>query len=245
METTSYIALSRQGALRREMDLIGHNLANMNTGAFKGAKMMFVEHLVQSRNDTSFLPTKLAFARDVAQYKDFSEGQIRETGDTFHMALRGDGYFVVEMEDGTQRYTRNGNFTQNQQGQLVTQSGQPVLSTGGAPIFFSPQDTKVTVAADGTISTNNGPLGQVKVVRFEDQQQLEYEAGGLWTSEAAPQDVAQPRVIQGALESSNISPVLEISHMIEVQRAYEGVKSFIDAEDNRQKKMIDQLSARV
>jgi flagellar basal-body rod protein FlgF len=244
METSSYIALSRQGALRREMDVIAHNLANMNTGAYKGSKMMFVEHLVKSRNDTSFMPTTLAFTRDVAQYKNFAEGQIRETGDTFHMALRGDGYFVVEQEDGSQKYTRNGNFTLSPQGQLSTHSGQPVLSTGGAPIFFSPQDTNITIAADGTISTNNGQLGQVRVVRFEDQQRLEYEAGGLWTSDEAPQDVERPTVMQGALESSNIQPVLEISHMIGVQRSYESVKSFIDAEDQRQKKMIDQLSAR-
>jgi len=242
METSSYIALSRQGALRREMDVIAHNLANMNTGAYKGAKMMFVEHLVKSRNDNTFMPTTLAFSRDVAQYKNFAEGQIRETGDTFHMALRGDGYFVVEMDDGTQRYTRNGNFTLNAEGQLSTQNGQAVLSTGGAPIFFSPQDTNITIAADGTISTNNGQLGQVRVVRFEDQQQLEYEAGGLWNSEQAPQDVPRPQVVQGALESSNIQPVLEISHMITVQRSYEGVKAFIEAEDQRQKKMIDQLS---
>jgi flagellar basal-body rod protein FlgF len=156
METSSYIALSRQGALRREMDVVAHNLANMNTGAYKGAKMMFVEHLVKSRNDTSFMPTQLAFTRDVAQYKNFAEGQIHETGDTFHMALRGDGYFVVEMDDGTQRYTRNGNFTLNAEGQLSTQNGQAVLSTGGAPIFFSPQDTNITIAGDGTISTSNG-----------------------------------------------------------------------------------------
>jgi len=244
METPAYIALSRQGALRREMDLIAHNLANMNTGAFKGAKMMFVEHLVKSRNDTSFMPTTLAFTRDVAQFKNFAEGQIRETGDTFHMAIRGEGYFTVEMEDGSQRYTRDGNFTLNSEGQLSTQNGRPVLSTGGAPIFFSPQDTNITIAGDGTISTNNGQLGQVKVVRFDDQQQLEYEAGGLWMSEQAPQDVPRPTIIQGALESSNIQPVLEISHMIEVQRAYEGTKAFIEAEDQRQRKMIDQLSGR-
>ena len=244
METTALIALSRQGALRREMDVVAHNLANMNSSAFKGEKMMFVEHLVKNRNDTSFIPSTIAFTRDVAQYKDLSEGPIHETGDTFHVAIRGDGYFVVEQEDGSQRYTRNGNFTQNTRGQLVTQGGNLVLSTGGSPIFFSPQDTQITIATDGTISTNNGQLGQLKVVRFDEQQRLNLEGSGLLNTDETPQDVPRPNVIQGALESSNIQPVLEITHMIEVQRAYESVKAFIEAEDQRQKKMIEQLGVR-
>jgi len=244
METTSYIALSRQGALRREMDVIAHNLANMNTSAFRGEKMMFVEHLVKSRNDTSFIPSKLAFTRDVAQYRNLGEGPIRETGDTLHVAIRGQGYFVVEQQDGSQRYTRNGNFTLNSEGQLVTQSGNPVLSNGGAPIFFSPQDTEITISGDGSISTNNGPLGQLRVVRFDDEQSLQLEAGGLMSTDDVPQDVERPTVIQGALESSNIQPVLELTQMISVQRAYEGVKALIEAEDQRQRKMIDQLGAR-
>ena len=241
METSSYIALSRQGALRREMDVIAHNIANMNTSAFKGVKLMFVEHLVKSANDTSLMPTKLAFTRDVAEYKDLSEGQIRETGDPLHAAIRGDGYFVIQLPNGTQRYTRDGNFTMDPTGQLVTQSGNPVLTTAGAPVFFSPQDTKITFAADGTISTNNGQLGKLQVVRFSDEQALRHEAGGLMSTDATPQQVARPHIIQGALESSNVQPVLEMSHMIEVQRAYEGVKAFIDAEDQRQRKMIEQL----
>jgi len=244
METTSYIALSRQGALRREMDVIAHNLANMNTSAFRGEKMMFVEHLIKSRNDMSFMPSKLAFARDVAQYRNLSEGPIRETGDTMHVAIRGQGYFVVEQQDGSQRYTRNGNFTLNSEGQLVTQSGNPVLSNGGAPIFFSPQDTEITISGDGSISTNNGPLGRFRVVRFDDEQSLQLEAGGLLSTDDPPQDIARPTVIQGALESSNIQPVQELTQMITVQRAYEGVKALIEAEDQRQRKMIDQLGAR-
>jgi len=161
-----------------------------------------------------------------------------------HVAIRGQGYFVVEQQDGSQRYTRNGNFTLNSEGQLVTQSGNPVLSNGGAPIFFSPQDTEIKISGDGSISTNNGPLGRFRVVRFDDEQSLQLEAGGLLSTDDPPQDIARPTVIQGALESSNIQPVQELTQMITVQRAYEGVKALIEAEDQRQRKMIDQLGAR-
>jgi flagellar basal-body rod protein FlgF len=242
METTSYIALSRQGALEREMEMVAHNIANMNTSGFKGERMMFVQHLVKSRNDQSFVPTKLAFARDVAEYKNLEEGPINETGNTLNFAVRNDGYFVVQDQNGQQLYTRNGNFTTDTTGQLVTQGGLPVLSNSGAPIFFSAGDTDITVSNDGTISTKNGQLGKFQVVRFDDQQQMKSEANGLFSTDQSPQPVASPKVIQGAIEGSNVQPVLEISRMIDVHRAYESVKNFIDSEDQRQKTMIQQLT---
>ena len=245
METTSYIALSRQGALRREMDVIAHNVANMNSTAYKGEKMMFVEHLTKSRDDLSFIPRKLSFTRDVAQYRNLSEGPINTTGNTFDLAIRGEGYFVIEKQDGTQNYTRNGSFTMDATGQLVTQSGDPVMSAGGAPIFFSPQDKDITISADGTISTNNGPIGRLRVVKFQDEQNLKMEQAGLLSTDQAPQDVQRPSIVQGALEGSNIQPVIEMARMIDVHRTYDSVKNFIESEDSRQRKMIDQLGARV
>lgn len=244
METTSYIALSRQGALRREMDVIAHNVANMNSTAYKGEKMMFVEHLTKSRDDLSFIPRKLSFTRDVAQYRNLSEGPINSTGNPLDLAIRGDGYFVVQRQDGTEAYTRNGSFTMDSTGQLVTQSGDPVMSNGGAPIIFSPQDNNITIAADGTVSTNTGQLGKVRVVRFDDAQKLRAEQGGLLSTDEAPQDVQRPGVIQGSIEGSNIQPVIEMARMIDVHRAYDSVKNFVESEDGRQRKMIDQLGAR-
>ena len=117
MESSVLIALSRQGTLKREMDVIANNLANMNTTGFKGEKMLFVEHLVKSRGGDRLLPVKLSFARDVAQITDLSEGQINTTGNTLDVAIRKDGFFVVETPNG-QRYTRNGRFENDHQGQL-------------------------------------------------------------------------------------------------------------------------------
>ena len=95
METSAYIALSRQSALRRELDVVAHNLANMNTTAFKASRIMFVEHVVKSEGGHTFLPTNLSFARDIAQYYDTSEGPIKTTGNKLDLAIRGDGYFAV------------------------------------------------------------------------------------------------------------------------------------------------------
>ena len=256
METSSYIALSRQSALRRQMDIVANNLANMNTTAFKGEKMMFVEHLVKSKGGESFIPTKLAFARDVASYKDLAEGPIKMTGNAFDMAIQKDGYFVIDTPDG-QQYTRNGRFRLDQEGQLVTQSGFPVLSSAGAPFFLSPEDRDIVVARDGTLSTNNGELGKIKVVNFDDPQKLQKQAGGLLSAKNIgggedgdgddafqPKDAEKPEVIQGSLESSNVNAIIEMTKMIEVNRAYDSVKKFIEKEDQRQKQMIQHLAPR-
>lgn len=243
METTALIALSRQAVLRRQMDLVANNLANINTTAFKGEKMLFVEHLVKSKGGESFIPAKLSFVRDIAQVRDARPGPIEATGNTFDLAIQKEGYFVVETPDG-ERYTRNGRFQLSQEGQLVTQHGFPILSDAGAPFFFAPEDTTVDITSDGTVSTNNGELGKIRVVRFENEQLLQSEGGGLLNTASEPDEVEQPNIVQSALESSNVEPILEISKMIQVHRAFDSVKDFINREDQRQKRMIEALVAR-
>lgn len=239
METTSFIALSRQMALRREMNIVANNIANMNTNGFKGEKMLFVEHLIRSKSDEHVLGEKLAYTRDIATVRDTSEGHLTKTNNPLDMAISGDGYFAVETEVG-ERYTRNGRFQLDQGGQLVTQSGNPVLSDTGAPFFFGPTDRDITVNADGTISTENGPLGRLRVVRFEDDLALRQESNLMFSADPdnPPVDSEGVMVNQGMLESSNVQPIIELTRMIEVHRSYDSIKKFIEKEDERQKKMI-------
>ena len=243
METSAYIALSRQTALRRQMSVVANNLANMNTPAFKGENLMFVEHVVKSKGNESFIPSKLSYARDVAQFTDVSEGPVLSTGNDLDVAIKGDGYFVIESED-QEFYSRNGRFQLNGEGQLVNQQGFSVLSDAGAPFIFGPTDTKISIAKDGTISTNNGDLGRIRIVTFEDQQRLTREGAGLYSSEQEPEDAETPALIQGALEGSNVEPILELTRMIETHRAFDSTRKLIEREDSRQKKMIEQLAPR-
>lgn len=244
MENTAIITLSRQGALRRQMSIVANNLANMNTTAYKGENVMFVEHIVKSEGGNSFIPTKLSFVRDVAQLRDTQEGPVKPTGNPLDLAIQDEGYFVVETDNG-ERYTRNGRFQLDEGGQLVTQHGHPVLSDANAPIFFSPEDRNITITSDGTVATENGALGKLRIVTFENQQQLENQAGGLLRTNADAQEVERPKVQQGALEGSNVNPILEMSKMIRIHRSFNSAKDFIQREDQRQRKMMDQLVARV
>ena len=241
MENSAYIALSRQGTLKREMAVIANNLANMNTTAYKGDKMMFVEHLTKSKGGDRLTPVKLAFSRDVAQFTDTTEGPIKATGNPLDVAVKNDGYFIVETTAG-QRYTRNGRFEQDDQGQLVNQQGFPVLTDAGVPLVFAPEDTDITISRDGTVSTNNGELGKIRLVTFENPQSLKKEAGGLLNTDEDPVDAEKPAIVQGALEGSNIQPIIELSKMIQTNRAFDSVRKFIDREDQRQKKMIQKLA---
>jgi len=241
METTTYIALSRQATLRRQMDVVANNIANMNTTGFKGERMMFVEHLVKSKGGEQILGDKVSYVRDIATMRDLSDGPLEQTGNPFDVAVAGEGYFIIQTETGN-RYTRNGRFQLDDGGQLVNQAGQPVLSDGGQPFFFAPGDGKPAIGPDGTISTANGELGRLAVVTFDNQHQMRPGAGGLFATEGEPKPVEKPRIVQGMLEGSNIQPVVEMSRLIEVQRKYEGVRNFLDKEDERQRRMIKDLA---
>jgi len=223
------------------MDVVANNIANMNTTGFKGERMMFVEHLVKSKGGERILGDKVSYTRDISTMRDLSPGALEHTGNPLDVAIEGEGYFVIQT-DGGDRYTRNGHFQLDENGQLITGGGQPVLSDGGAPFFFAPGDTKITISGDGTVSTQNGDVGRLSVVGFENQHKLRPGSGGLYATEDTPQPVEKVKLIQGKLEGSNIQPVVEMARMIEVHRKYEGVKGFLEKEDERMKKMIRDLS---
>jgi flagellar basal-body rod protein FlgF len=242
MENTGLIMLSRQGTLMRQMAVVANNIANMNTNGFKGEKMMFAEYIVKSQSRDQIGREKVSFVRDIASARDFSEGPMQNTGNPLDIAIRGDGFLAVGSNDG-ELYTRNGHLRLNETGQLVTQAGNPVLSSGGQPFFFAPEDKGITITRDGTVSTNNGELGKLKVVKFNNEQKLRQVGGGMFTTSEQPQNVKRPEVLQGMLEQSNVQPIIEMAKMIEVQRAYAAAGSFISREDKRQLAMIRDVAA--
>ncbi|MBC8445167.1 MAG: flagellar basal-body rod protein FlgF [Rhodospirillaceae bacterium] len=246
MENTLFIALSRQVAVRRQMDVVANNIANMNTTGFKGEKMMFVEHLVRSEGSGSVLGDKLSYVRDIATVRDITKGGIKQTGNSLDVAIAGEGYFAIEGRTGEQ-YTRNGRFQMDSTGQLVTANGDTVLSDSGQPFFFGPTDTQITISGDGTVSTGNGPLGRLKVVEFESKYGLQQAGGGTFIAgpNEQPKNVEFPEIMQGALESSNVQPIIELTKMITVQRSYDSARSLIDKEDERQKTMIREMTKQV
>lgn len=237
METSIIVGLTRQDTLRRELDVVANNLANMNSTAFKGERMLFAEHLVPTPSGDDRLGDAVALVRDAATVRDLSPGEFRETDSDFDVAIEGDGYFVVSTPLGP-RYTRDGHLQLNENGELVSSRGFTVLADG-APVQVGFDDAQIAIARDGTISSEARVLGKLDVVRFERPQRLQAAEGGLMTAgDELPQPVTSPAIHQGMLEGSNVEPITEIDRLIQVQRAYDQARQLAEREDDRIRKML-------
>lgn len=234
MQNTSYIALSSQTALWRRMEMVANNMANLNTPGYRSQEPVFTSYLQRSPGDDSAFRERLNFVTDFGRVHDFTPGAVKPTGNPMDMALEGEGFFVVGTPDGP-KYTRAGHFMLDKDGQLVTKDGMPLLNENDEPFFIAPNESQFSVAQDGTVSTENGPIGKVKVVDFENPQRLNKVSGSLFAAaedmEARP--VEQARIAQGMVEGSNVNGIVEMTRMIDVQRSYMNANNLIDQESDR------------
>ena len=242
MENVQIIALSRQIALQRKMDVVANNIANINTTGFKAEKLLFEEYQMPVARDKGFFANDqiLSYTQDWATIHDFSAGAIVQTGNVLDVALQGDGFLSVQTNDG-ERYTRNGELKIDSSGLLVTNSGQPIISEGGQ-IRFSPNETDITIDAQGNIMTSAGIKGRLKVVSFENAQSLTREGANLFAGQNPRQDL-NTIVLQGSLERSNISGVSEMAEMIRVSRAYQSLTQMQKTQSELRQKAIQKLGS--
>ncbi len=233
MDNPSYVTLSRQSGLLKDLNVIANNLANMSTEGFRRESVAFTE--VLKRLDVQGGSISQADAR--ARFTDFSQAELHRTGGSLDFAIEGDGFFLIETPTGP-ALTRNGAFARSVDGELVTSDGNRVLGEGEAPLFFPADAEKIEVAADGTISADGQPVGQIALVTVADKSALIRQGSGLFTTEegVAPTDAAS--LFHGYVEKSNVDPVREITRMIEVQRSYEMGQSFLSTEDERMRQVI-------
>lgn len=244
MENAFLVGLSRQMALRREMDVIANNVANINTNGFKTRSVRFAEHLQPTAKAETFpnQDKRVSFVVDRGTPIDLSPGMMERTGNPLDVAVRGDAYFTVQTSGGQTRFTRDGGFEINARGQLVTQGGLRVVGENG-PVEISTNETNPRIAEDGTIFTDQGNRGKLRLARFANPRDLRNEGGNLFSSAAQPQPAGpQVRVETGMIERSNVKPVLEMSRLVEVQRAYSSVTSMMGRMDEMRRDAIKRLS---
>jgi flagellar basal-body rod protein FlgF len=244
MENPSYIALSQQMALRRQMDVIATNIANSSTPSFKAERLMF-EELVAGKAPypASGGPRRgLSFVYEAGMLRDIADGGMTQTGNTLDLAINGSGYFVVETPAGP-RYTRNGNFRLDQDGRIVTSDGYALLDAQNRPIRVRPGETRIEISARGAVATETGEVGRIHVVGFEDEQALRKMGSGLYDTDQDPQPVGPAtEVRQGMIEGSNVKAVAEITSMMEVMRRYQSAQRIIDSEHELNRRAIEKLS---
>lgn len=234
MDRMLYVAMSNARQMLTAQTVVSHNLANANTTGFKAD----LESVRSMPVYGTGLPTR-AFAMTERSAIDFDGGAIEQTGNPLDLAIEGDGMFAVIAPDGTEAYTRDGDFKVSVNGLLTTSTGLPVLGEGG-PVTI-PVSEQVVVGRDGTVSVR--PLGQqanalaqvdrIKLVRPEPAD-LTKGGDGLFRlddGQIAPAD-ASVHVVQGALEQSNVNTIDQMVKLMTYQRQYElAVKAMNTAND--------------
>jgi len=250
MQNTLLIGLSRQMVLERQLDVISNNIANVNTNGFKADKSLFEQFLSSGAHEDNFTgpDRRVSYVQDRGTFRDFSQGAVQQTGNPLDVAIQGAGFMVVQAPGG-ERYTRDGNFQINNQGQLVTASGNPVLGNSG-PIVFQPTDHDIVISADGTITVQEGAArtdsirGKLRMVSFTDAQTLLKQGNDLYSAGdgGAAQADTKSTIQQGFVEKSNVNSVSEMSHMIEVMRTYTNIANILQQESDLHKNAIDKLA---
>jgi flagellar basal-body rod protein FlgF len=241
MDIVSNIALSRQAAQQSAMDVIANNIANANTPGFKAERVQFSDWLArQSATGAPRGDRNIAYTQDRATWREQQSGTISHTGNTFDLALTSNGYFTVRTPNGP-RLTRDGRFGLMPNGTVSDGAGNAVLDNNGQPIMVSQTDTQITIAGDGTVSSENGQLGKVGIVRPNDPMQLSAEGNTHFRSASPTTAVSTPGIVQGAIEDSNVQPILETTRMLDGLRQFQFITQFIQAESDRQQAAIDKL----
>ena len=241
MENAAYVGLSRQMALRRELDVVANNIANADTTGFK-VEQMLIGTEVGERARNAFVRPGVSFVLDKGVGRDYGQAALEQTGRNLDFGIEGEGAFFKVSDAAGEAYTRDGAFTLDPEGRLTTQAGAAVQGDGG-DIILDRSLGEPSVAADGTISQNGTPAGRLSIVRFDTLAALEKGGDGLYrnASNAAAIDATDARVRQGMLEGSNVNPILEITNLIEIQRAYESVTRMIENANDLSRRAVERL----
>jgi len=241
MDNTLLVSLSSQLAAYRSMDVIANNMANASTPAYKREAVKFEEYVQQVTPAEGETGTQaISFVADKGTMRDLTEGAITRTNDPYDLSISGKGYFAVNTPNGP-RYTRNGHFTLDPSGRIVTENGDALQGDGG-DITITTDDGDVHIAQDGTITGVRGQIGKVQLVNFDDESALVKQGASLYTTTQTANPVDSPQITQGALEESNVQPVLEISHMLDVLRAYQTTASLTQSQQELERNAIDKLA---
>lgn len=224
----------QQTTLMRRMEIIADNVSNSSTPGFKAEMIGFATRYANT-------PYGVRLIQDVAQARDTREGAFSQTGNALDLAIKGDGYFMIQTPLG-ERFTRNGRFTLDAEGQLTTTQGYPVLGDDGKPIVFAPTETDIRIDADGTVSTESGPVATIGVVRFADEQALLRTTAGYFAGDATAEPAVDAQIMQGVIEGSNVQAVVEMTRMMQVLRDFQSAQKVVESEHSRSRRMIQVLT---
>jgi len=243
MDNAIYVGLSRQMLLQRELDVAANNLANVDTAGFKFEDILAAADPVTPPAAGGIASTPVTFVASNGVARDYSQGALTQTGSPLDVAIDGKGFFQISTASGP-RYTRDGRFRLDATGKLVTQDGDPVEGDGG-DITLDPKKGPVAIAANGVISQGGQQVGKLSAVTFDSLAALSKDGGNRYRNDSnlAPTAASSAQLRQGMLESSNVQPVVQITRLIEISRAYDAISSMISDTANLSNTAVQRLGA--
>lgn len=243
-----YQSASALSALERWQDSVSQNIASSQTTGYRKHTVNFSTQAAgQLQPDVR---ARLGSDGNVATLFpkvntgiNFVSGETQPTRRDLDIAIQGDGFFEVQLPDGSRAYTRNGEFRQRADRTIVTSSGFEVLADGGGPITLLPNGAPLIINRDGTMFQGDASLGRISVQRFSDTSKLTAIAGGFFVPAAGtpPQAIDKPELLQGYLEGSNVMPMREMVDLICISRAYEANQKIISTVDQQLQKALEAL----
>lgn len=219
------------------MDVVSNNIANASTVGYKRQDISFKSVMAETQQQAE---NGMSFSTVNEKTTDFSTGDFKITNNKLDMAVNGDGFFALQRGDSTV-YTKNGRFSLNSTGQLVSQNGEKVLGIDSQPIDI-PANSNVRINSSGEVRDNKGAMfGQIAVFQFNDKSTLVPAGNSAYASPDQPTLDLQAQLINGALEQSNVNPIQESVKMTEVSRAYQSAAKLIKTFEDLESKTIKEL----
>jgi flagellar basal-body rod protein FlgF len=231
MQSNIYVALSAQLALQRRLDTVANNVANASTAGYRAEEMSFEELLSEKGKEP------VSFVSKGDSHLSLKMGDLEQTGRPLDVAVRGSAWLAIQTPQGI-AYTRDGRMQMTTEGVLTTISGQPFLDASGSPLQLDPEKPPPTINKAGTITQDGQDLGALGIYRIPQQAKLTRAEGSSVTSDIQPTaelDFISNGVVQGFVEKSNVNPMLEMTHLITLQRNFEAVSTMLhDTESSLQ-----------
>ena len=243
---------------QKRLDVISNNMANADTTGYKKQNVVsqsFDDELTLRIHDNS-ITTGINYrignmnlgVKIGETYYDFSQGNLRETGNAYDLALSGDGFFTIQTTNKqgvtSTKYTRDGSFTVNTDGYLVTKDGDYVLDTNGNRIQIpgAQTATDVSIAANGNITVDDNLVATLGIVAFENPQNLLSYGENMYDATAAAGLMQSTATVnQGYLEMSNTNVIEEMVDMITITRAYEAGQKMVQTVDRTLDKAVNEI----
>lgn len=237
MSSGVYVALSAQMAAEKRLATIANNVANMNTPGFRAEEVHFSALMAQSTGQD------VSYVSEGQNYTSLKSGPATPTGNPLDVAVEGNGWFAVRTPGGT-GYTRDGRLHMTAEGELRTVNNLAILDSGGSPVMIDPNGGDVRIGADGSLTQKGKAMGRIGLFMLPAGAALSRHDGSTVMSDKPGQLVqtfTQDTIRQGFVEGSNVDPIMEMTRLIMLQRAFEQAASAVSQTEDATSSTIRQL----